>query len=259
MKMDFPGPRPLLRVLLSSVLVIHLLSLGSHFVYHYLGYHHVLPRFGTVTALLNVDKETNLPTWFSSMVLATTAYVVWVTYRTTRDSGGRYLRHWGALALIFTFLSLDELAQIHELASESGLIHAGSASYLSWIVVASPFLLAFVVSYFRFLLHLPAPIRTLVTWSGGLYIGGAVGMEIVGALLGRDLTTVLPSGRPYFHYLLFASAEEALEMVGAILFLYAMTLHLANLQQAAGGLHTAPAQARATSADHIETNLADKL
>lgn len=244
MKVDFPGPRPLLRVLLLSVLVLHVLSLGSHFVYHYLGYHNVLPRFGLITAFLNVDKEGNLPTWFSSVILLGSAYVVWGIYRTVRESGGRYRWHWGALAVVFTFLSMDEVAEVHEMASRAGLVNAGTASYLSWIVVASPFVLAFVVSYFRFLLHLPARIRTLVACGGVLYIGGAVVLEIMGALLGRDLTTILPAGKPYFRYLLFASAEEALEMIGAILFLYAMTLHLANLQRVEVGLRATPAQAR---------------
>jgi hypothetical protein len=202
----------------------------------------VLPRFGLITAFFNVDKEKNLPTWFSSVVLATSAYVLAGIYLSVRDSGARYRWHWGALALVFAFLSMDEIGEVHEMASKSGLVDAGTASYLSWIVAVSPFVLVFAVSYFRFLLRLPADIRNLVACGGVLYVGGAVGMEIMGALLGRDLNTVLPSGRPYFNYLLFASAEEALEMLGAVVFLYAMARHLQTLKRADPGLHAAPAQ-----------------
>lgn len=245
MNVVFPRPRTLLRVLLSCALVLHILSLGSHYVYHYLGMHHVLPRFGLITAFFNVDKEKNLPTWFSSVVLLASAYVVWGIYRAVAESGGRYRRHWGALALVFAYLSMDEVATFHEMASGMGLIHAGTASYLSWIVAISPFLLAFVVSYFRFLLHLPAKIRNLVACSGVLFVGGAVGMEIVGSVVDRDLTKALPAGKPYFHYLLYASAEEALEMIGAILFLYAMARHLETLQRVNTALLATPSQAGA--------------
>lgn len=44
------------------------------------------------------------------------------------------------------------------------------------LLVAVPIVLA----YLRFLAHLPAPVRLLVLGGGALYVGGAIGMEVVG-------------------------------------------------------------------------------
>ncbi|GHJ48912.1 hypothetical protein Cs7R123_62540 [Catellatospora sp. TT07R-123] len=244
MNIYFPRPKALLRALLIAVLVLHAVSLGSHFVYHYLGWHNIVPYFGKLTGFVNVDKEANIPTWFSSLLLFGCAYVAWAVYRHVRRTQGRYRRHWAVLSAIFAALSMDELAHMHELAGRFGLAGHGGASYLSWVVAITPFVLGFAVAYLRFLLHLPARIRTLVTWSGVLYVGGAAGMEVAGALLGRDLSVHLEPGKPYFHYLLYASAEEALEMVGAVLFLYAMTLHLRTLTRTETAPPAMPAPAR---------------
>lgn len=242
--MYFPRPKALLRALLISVLVLHALSLGSHFIYHYLGIHNLLPYFGRLTGFVNVDKEANIPTWFSTMLLAGSAYVVWGIYRHVRDKGGRYRWHWAVLCAVFVALSMDELGHMHEMAGRFGLAGHGSTAYLSWVVAVVPFVLVFAVSYLRFLLHLPKAVRRLVAWSGVLYVGGAAGLEVAGALLGRDLTVQLAPGKPYFHYLLFASAEEALEMIGAVLFLYAMTLHLRSLLRADATAPAMPPQIR---------------
>ncbi|MDI1462910.1 hypothetical protein QEZ54_18190 [Catellatospora sp. KI3] len=243
MNIYFPRPKALLRALLITVLVLHVISLGSHFIYHYLGIHNLVPYFGRLTGFVNVDKEANIPTWFSSMLLAGSSFVLWGVYRHVRDTRGRYRWHWAVLCGVFAVLSMDELSHIHEMAGRFGLAGSGRTAYLSWVVAVAPFVLLFAVTYLRFLLHLPKAVRRLVAWSGVLYVGGAAGLEVAGAL-GRTLTEHVGPGRPYFNYLLYASAEEALEMVGAVLFLYAMTLHLRDLRRADPGPAATPGQAR---------------
>ncbi|MDI1463548.1 hypothetical protein QEZ54_21430 [Catellatospora sp. KI3] len=247
MDIGLPHADRLVRRLLIAVAVLHVLSLGSNAIYHGLGIHDPFPRFGWFTMFFNVDKEKNLPTWFSSAVLMLAACVLWQIGTEARTAGRRYVRHWRALSLVFAVLSLDEVAQAHEVASRSGVLELGSASYLSWMVFVAPLVLAFAVSYLRFLFHLPVRTRWLIVLAGCVYVGGAMGMEAVGAFLGRDPDTgEMQAGLPYLQYLLAASAEELMEMLGAVLFAYAATDYLQRrLAEAGSGAEAAlPVPAR---------------
>ena len=66
--------------------------------------------------LFSVDGEGNIPTWYSSVTLLFSSALLAVIAVSTKHSGGRYFYHWGALALIFFYLSVDEGVQIHEMA-----------------------------------------------------------------------------------------------------------------------------------------------
>ncbi|MBV1851215.1 hypothetical protein [Catellatospora tritici] len=153
--MDIGLPRAdrLVRRLLAAVAVLHVLSLGSNAIYHGLGIHEPFPRFAWFTIFFNVDKEKNLPTLFSSAVLMLAACVLWQIGTEAKAAGRRYVRHWRGLSVVFVALSLDEVAQAHEVASRSGVLRLGAASYLSWMVFVAPLVLAFAVSYLRFLGH----------------------------------------------------------------------------------------------------------
>ncbi len=233
MRINLPHPRMLLRYLLGCVAGLHVLSLGGNFVYHGLGHHNVVPAFAWWTTFFNVDKEKNLPTWFSSALLMLAAYVLWEIANDVRANGEKYALHWRALSGVFAFLSMDEVAQMHEMSRKTGLVELGKASYLSWIVVAAPFVLVFCVSYLRFLFRLPLRMRLLVAGGGVLFILGAVGMEIIGAFVGRDVGGNVGTGPAYVEYLLAASVEELFEMLGVITFFYAVATHLSERRQRA--------------------------
>ncbi|MBV1854747.1 hypothetical protein [Catellatospora tritici] len=238
MRIDLPAPRKLLSALLWTVAALHLLSFGSNFVYHGLGLHHPIPAFTWITIFVNVDKEKNLPTWFSSGMLALCGLILWQVAGTVKAAGERYARHWRMLSVIFLFLSLDEITQLHELSRKIGIITAAKEAYLSWIVVAAPFVLVFALSYLKFLFHLPRRIRLLVTGGAVLFVSGAVGLEIVGAFIGRKVSDDTGPGWAYLQYLMAASAEELFEMLGVVVFMYAIGCFLHERQQAATGTAT---------------------
>ncbi|MEV4417974.1 hypothetical protein [Catellatospora sp. NPDC049609] len=233
MRINLPTPRTLVRFLLCSVAGLHVLSFGGNFLYHGLGHHNVVPAFAWWTSFFNVDKEKNLPTWFSAALLMLAAYVLWEIAGDVRANGEKYANHWRILAGVFAFLSMDEIAQMHEMSRKMGLVELGKASYLSWIVVAAPFVLLFCFSYLRFLFRLPLRMRLLVAGGGVLFVLGAVGMEIIGAFVGRDVGGEVGAGMAYVEYLLAASVEELFEMLGVITFFYAVAGHLYERQQQA--------------------------
>ncbi|GIG02731.1 hypothetical protein [Catellatospora citrea] len=224
MRLDLPASR-LLRVLLWSVAAIHLLSLGFTIVYHGFGVYDLIPYWGRIVKFFYVDKEQNLPTWFSSGLLFLAALLLWQLGGADRASGGRFHRHWRVLAAVFTGLSLDEFSQFHELGAQADVLDAGRASYLSWLVLAAPLVLVLALSYLRLLLALPPRVRWLMLGAAALFLGGAAGIEVLGAYTGRENIGFTP-GWASMRYVLAASAEELCEMLGVVLFIYAAALHL---------------------------------
>src|SRR5690606_16748262 len=61
-----------------------------------------------------VDLENNLPTWYQSVNFLLAAFLLGMLFHSTRRMSERFARHWGLLALGFVYLSLDEMASLHE-------------------------------------------------------------------------------------------------------------------------------------------------
>jgi hypothetical protein len=66
---------------------------------------------GANKRLFDLDKEQNLPTWLSSVQLFAAGLCAWLS---SLRAPGRERLAWRGLAAILMFLSLDELALIHE-------------------------------------------------------------------------------------------------------------------------------------------------
>ena len=62
--------------------------------------------------------------------------------------------------------------------------------FYPWVVAGGFFVVIATVSYFRFVMDLPSQVRRLTVLSGALYIGGALGMDLIESgwdfLRGRD-------------------------------------------------------------------------
>ncbi|MGV8909909.1 MAG: hypothetical protein ACOH1Y_13075 [Propionicimonas sp.] len=177
------------------------------------------------------DLEGNIPTWFSSILLFLCAERAWWVASAARASGNRWHRHWRGLSFIFAYLSLDELAQIHEQVGVAlrESLSLGGVLRFAWVVVAVPLVIVFAFFYLRFLMAQPLWTRVAFTVSGVIYVGAAAGMEMVGALL------VNAFGFQSLAYAAVSAVEEGAEMLGAVLFLGALTVARANLQPASRG------------------------
>jgi hypothetical protein len=134
------------------------------------------------------------------------------------------------LAAIFLYLSVDEAASFHENLGFTGLTATlkslGDFHGLlsSWVMVGAIFVLIVAVAYLRFLAALPVRTHFLFIIAGALYVGGALGVEILG------YRYVFFFGEPNvnFTYFMFVAIEEGLEMLGVVVFLYALLSHLAS-------------------------------
>ncbi|MFB3818316.1 MAG: hypothetical protein ACE147_11680 [Candidatus Methylomirabilales bacterium] len=168
--------------------------------------------------LFYLDSEANIPTWFASSMLLGCAALLGLIALAKNREGDSFARHWSALAVIFLGLSLDEAALLHEMAIKPlrPLFDSSGFLHYTWVVPGALVVCLLAVAYLRFLLHLPWKTRILAAISGALYVGGAIGAE---AVTGKHAAQF---GEGNLAYAMLATAEEVMEMLGVVTFMYAL-------------------------------------
>jgi hypothetical protein len=179
---------------------------------------------GTPRRLLNVDGEGNIPAWFSSVQLfLISAFLFLKAWRAEAGAGAsRWFFLLGAAA--FLFLSADEAAYIHETITRA-LVHVEwmprfKGDHGIWIpiylgIMALLGLLCWRQVWLMFTHHTAGAVTMAVGM--GVFLAGAVGLEIVGYQLG---SAVLGA----FGMVLLIAAEEFLEMLGNSIMIYGSML-----------------------------------
>ena len=170
--------------------------------------------------LFSLSYEANVPTWLSACMHATSALLLALIASGKRQSGAPFVRHWRGLSIVFAYISIDEFVQIHE--EMNAWFDLSGALYFGWVITAAILVSIFVLSYWRFLAHLPWMTRFRFIRAGAVFVGGAMGIELI---LGywTDL-----HGSHNLGYAIIDWVEESMEMVGAGLFLSALVGVLAD-------------------------------
>ena len=170
--------------------------------------------------LFSLSYEANVPTWLSAYMHATSAILLALIASGRRQSGAPFIRHWWGLSYVFAYISIDEFVQIHE--EMNAWFELSGALYFGWVIPATILVSIFVLSYWRFLTHLPRMTRFRFIRAGAVFVGGAMGVELI---LGywTDL-----HGSHNLGYAIIDWVEESMEMVGAGLFLTALVGVLAD-------------------------------
>lgn len=222
MTIAIPAVR-LRRALTVLVVVLIALSYGGAVLKH--SYH---SRLGDLLVrIFNVGDETSIPNWYSSAALAVSSALlagVAATLRARKET--KDLIAWAALSAIFALLSLDEIVGMHEVFSEHlhEYLHTSGAFRFAWAFPALVLVLFVGATYLPMLSRLTLRRRVQFIVAGLLYVGGAVGMEMVGSKVfsaaGDQITPL---------YTVCNHLEEFLEMIGIVLFNAALIEHLASL------------------------------
>jgi len=212
------------RLLIGGIVLITLAGLGAE-IFDHLEFDD--PYY--LIAFFGLSYEENLPTWYTSILLFSSAVTLTFISILVRQRQEPYRVHWWGLAFVFYLISLDEIAQYHE--EISNFFDYDGVLYFGWVIPATIFVAIFALSYLRFLLHLPRPLATRMTLAGAIYVTGALAMELP---LGywTDL-----EGKENLTYGLIDLVEESLEIVGVSLFLHTLLSHLAAIT---GGEQPAP-------------------
>lgn len=203
------------------LLVLHLLSYFLYFRF---------PQLGTASLLVQrfgLDRDGNVPTFFSALLLLLSALLlILISHFYRQQKEIRHSRQWLWLGIVFLFLSFDEATQIHEFTSSviKSINHGPMTGVFrhAWIIPYLVLTLTVVLYYFRFVLALPARTRIQFFVAGGLYVGSALGLEM---LEGLEATL---HGKSSFLILQLQTVEEMIEMVAIILFNYALMQYLGN-------------------------------
>lgn len=173
--------------------------------------------------LFDVNREANIPTWFSSSILLLSALLCAIVYYRKREVKDKYAFHWAILALIFTGFSLDETAVLHEMLiiPLRALFNLKGFFYYGWIIVGIISVVIAAIFYYKFLLSLPRKTRNLFLLAATSFITGAIVVESVTGFYADNY------GNETYIYLLIGTLEESLEMVGIIIFIHALLSYLA--------------------------------
>jgi len=214
------SPRRIALIITVVVVCLTLASLAGQYSKYILG-HDTLKGF---VRLSDVNHEANIPTWYSSSALLFCSLLLARIASAKKIEGAGYVVHWSALSLIFAFLSLDETASIHEMGTIplQSMLSANGFFYFAWIIPGAGFVLIVVLAYLRFLAHLPRPTRRLFLAAGALFVGGAIGVEAFG---GRHIFLY---GGHSMTYAMIVTLEEFLEMLGIVVFIYALTSYMSS-------------------------------
>lgn len=169
-----------------------------------------------------LDYEANLPTWFSAgLLLYAGILLAFVAVDQARRSAP-FVGRWRFLAGVFVYLSIDEATSIHELAGpplrEMGV---GGIFYYAWILPAAVLLLVMGAAYLPFLRALARPLRNRFLLSAAVYLGGAMGLEMMGGWY------VEQNGPMNVTYGVIITLEEVLEIVGMLLFVDGLAREIA--------------------------------
>ena len=169
---------------------------------------------------INLDEEFNLPAIYSGLLL----FFCFLFLRQICVLCKKAERNnWILLSRVFLFLSFDEVFQIHELFVISGLrqyVHPSLASI--WVIPYGILFVLFSCKFAPFFLGLRSPITGFSFVSGVVYVTGAIAFEALNSWLVRT-GQISRSG---FYYEAISGFEELFEMLGIIIFLYAVLLEL---------------------------------
>lgn len=183
-----------------------------------------LHKITLITTLFDFERDANITTWYSSTTLFISSLLLTPIAIAKKNAQDPYTRHWQILAVIFAFLSLDEVGRLHESSGdvlEKLLpIEFDGWLYFQWVLIGIPVTLIVAIAYLKFLAHLPTKTRNLFILAGALYIGGALGLEIMaGHQESLDTFNELL-------YKLFTTIEELWEKLGILVFIYALLTYM---------------------------------
>lgn len=212
----------IVRALWSIALTLVAIAVSLDFIEFFTGHDHL---HGMVP-MFSLTMETNVPTWFSGCILFLAALLLFsVAEDARRQLSTPPARYWYGLGAVFAYLSLDEFAQLHErlAAPLRAAMATDGVLYYAWVIPAMAMVLVVGITYLPFLFKIPKTTAWLFVLAAILYVGGAVGGELIeGLIYSFELAL------PFKNYAIKAvtTVEEGSEMSGVIIFIRALLLYI---------------------------------
>ncbi len=171
---------------------------------------------------LNVDGEYTIPSLFSSFTLLFCSVILGLISRKKWQKNDKYTGKWIGLSVIFFYLALDETISLHEqlIHPLRDTLNATGIFYYTWVIPGLILVMTVLFIYLKFLQSLPQKIKYLFLLAGIFYVGGGIGMEMLGGYYAYLYDT------NNFIYEILVTIEEFLEMLGVVVFIYGLLCYL---------------------------------
>jgi len=185
-------------------------QIGRHF-YGATTMHGFIPFF-------YLDYEMNIPTYYSSIALLFASIMLAAMTGISFKQNARYRFHWALLSATFGILAVDEVVGFHEYPIDAirSYLGVGGMLYYAWVIPAAFCVFAFGLFFLKFLRDLPASTRYLFILSGSIFVGGAIGVEMISGIEADA------AGEETLRYAAIITLEETMEMLGVALFTFAV-------------------------------------
>lgn len=195
-------------------------------------------RLWGLADLVDLDHEKNLPTLFSSVQLLFAGSLAWYLGAREPVTSSRWL--WRFLGAGLCFMALDETASIHELGLQLDIGSLRDISYFrfAWVVPGFAVVAVCGAVLLKLLLALPRHAAAMFILSGGIFLAGSLGMEMLGAHYYK------PGLETDWAFTICYTLEETLEMLGPALFIRtALRYAIAQQDEAAQRMDATPESA----------------
>lgn len=175
----------------------------------------------------NVATESNLPAFYSSFILGLAGYILCIIALKKIRRNANFSFQWFCLSIIFFYLAIDELLALHENLGGLATKFLGEENLIfqDWAYAGIVLVVLFILLFWSFFNHLPPGHKLRFFMSAALYIGGALGVEIIGSIY------VMRNGIQDIPFFLFTTVEETLEMVGVIYFINTLMIYLEEIKR----------------------------
>ena len=165
--------------------------------------------------MLDVDVERSFYTWYSSILLFIAGQLCVLVGFARWHQPGAMRWHWLVIGLVFLMLSGDEALSIHEKLGEyvADTLQTTGIFFFAWTIPAMALVALGLLAYVPFLRTLRPGDRWLMLLAAAVFLSGAIGTEMLSG------AHVEQYGVETLQYRLLVSLEEALEGLGACLFI----------------------------------------
>lgn len=171
----------------------------------------------------HLGQEANLPAYFSALLILFAGILAGAVSSVERQEGGASFWHWRVLSIGLVFMSFDEAAQIHESIIGPLFTHfAGRGDgiwHYAWYIPFIPVVLLLAAWYVPFIWRLRRRYAVLFVLAGVLYVGGAIGVEMMQSYISFHRIT---GGAMAISLIV----EEMCEMMGMVVVIYALLCYL---------------------------------
>lgn len=212
---------PHIRRLLIGLVSVAIGLVGVNVVFHFgrfgLGQEHLV-----APALLDLDYEQNLPTYYSALMLTVGAWLSFRIGRLERSARSRDFALWFVMAGALYYVAIDEAVQFHERLTDPlrEALGLSGVLFFAWVLPAIIIVAVLAMTFLGFVLRLDIRTRYLLVLAAALYVGGALGMELVGGYFFET------RGHDTLIYRAVAIVEESAEIAGILVLMCALFIQL---------------------------------